>query len=171
MIELYLKLQQILTTSARFAEESLKPVKHYNLYRGQYEAPERFELFKCPAVFVDFSISWEGNQASNMGECTVNLHVVTEALADPSSDNTINQLAGLEILKYHAIIKELTEGVESTETGKLACTREAPNLTGVLPAYIMSFSSSIAKEDMDAGNYLDGDIEDVQIQKTYVLPE
>ena len=101
MDNLYLKIcERIKEREDLFIKYDLPTVKYIDLYRGQPLAPERFELYDIPAIFLEYNINWEQNILS------LNVHVVTDQTHSTSSISP-NKLTGLQIFRMYKVIKHL----------------------------------------------------------------
>lgn len=120
MKELYLKIIEKLTNSAanaKFISKSLTPIKFVDIFKGQYFEKSRFELYKLPAVFVQWSIDHVTNQ------CIVTIHIEYEQQRDTS--NKGQQLTGaLTFFGIIDTINELLTNVETEKTSKLQLISE-----------------------------------------------
>lgn len=71
-----------------FTSNQAKPILYVSEYFGQYELPTANNLFKTPAVFVEFApIDWRGKKTSAQ---TIRIHKVFHTLANPAQ-TTIQQ--------------------------------------------------------------------------------
>lgn len=120
MKELYLKIIDNLTNApanAKFTSKQLPTIKFVDIFKGQYFDKQRFELYKLPAVFFQWSID------HGTGEAIITIHIEYEQQRDTSSKG--QQLTGA--LQFFGIIETINELLVDTETeatSKLKLTAE-----------------------------------------------
>ena len=158
MENLYLKIcQRIKERADLFITNNLPPVNYIDLYRGQPLAPERFELYDLPALFLEYNINWESNLL------TLNVHVVTDQTHSTASISP-NRLTGLQIFTLYKVVKQLLNGLSSETTGKLKLTGERPAEADVVNYQILDFTCSIEESELEE-KFAQGTIEKLTIKK------
>ncbi len=158
MDKLYLKiLERIDEKQDLFISNNVPVIKYIDLYRGQPLAPERFELFDLPALFLEYSINWETNILS------LGVHVVTDQTHSTSSISP-NKMSGLEIITLYNVIKEVLKELSSKHTGKLKLVGERPAETDVVNYQILDFTCSIEEVTLEA-SYQEGIIGTIKTKK------
>ena len=88
MKQLYNSIQSLFhspETLQLFRQLNLCPPEFIDLYNGQPESPEDFE-FTTPALFIDYSISWDKAGTMRLGTLTLEVHILT----DPTPETKLN---------------------------------------------------------------------------------
>lgn len=88
--------------------------------------PEDFE-FSTPALFIDYSVSWERAGAMRRGELTLDVHVLTDPTAE--TDNLTSEIEGLEKITYYETVSNILEDLATSETSGLVLKGERPVAT------------------------------------------
>jgi len=159
MENLYLKIcQRIKERADLFITNNLPPVNYIDLYRGQPLAPERFELYDLPALFLEYNINWESNLL------TLNVHVVTDQTHSTASISP-NKLTGLQIFTLYKVVKQLLNDLSSETTGKLKLTGERPAEADVVNYQIIDFTCSIEESKVEE-KFTEVDIETLTVRKS-----
>lgn len=161
MKDLYTKISDVLTDEAAvilFQSRSLIPVKFIDVYKQQYLNPQTFELTLLPAIFFEWAVD------HTLKTATISIHIVYEQKRDTSSLGTARAEA-LKYFDYIATVNELLIGIESTTTGKLVLTNEAPAQEDVIETvYILTYICPYTEKTVDAiskWNYTDETAEPV----------
>lgn len=87
MKQLYKSIQSLFKspeTLPVFQQLNLCPPEFIDLYNGQPESPDDFE-FTTPALFIDYSISWDKAGTMRLGTLTLEVHILTDPT--PETDN------------------------------------------------------------------------------------
>lgn len=168
MKELYTTIQQLFSTEEAkkiFNEARLSPPEFIDLYNGQPESPEEFE-FTTPALFLDYSISWERAGAMRRGELTLEVHVLTDPT--PETDNLPPMIEGMEKITYYETVSDLLEDLATSETSGLVLKGERPVTTDYFNYHLLTFSCTISRRRTDIS--LTGKIENIIAeQKKYII--
>ena len=154
MKNLYEKLKAKIIDNNDFTTANLKPIKSFEIYKGQYEAPENFELFDTPAIFVDWNISWDKNAKNKTGTLNLNLHIIVEDICNDIS-----------MLDYYDTINSIVENTETQFTGKLKLISEGNSETGILNVYMMNYEASIRRTKLiNSANEIEVDSENIGVE-------
>lgn len=159
MKELYLKIIDKLTNTAGkalFISKSLSPIKYVDIYKGQYLEKQRFELYKLPAVFFQWSIDYVTNDVN------VTIHIEYEQQRDTSSNG--QQLTGaLEFFGIIETVNELLVDLETETTSKLQLVAENSIREDTIESvYTLSYLCSYTGNEQPAveqWNWTDDDAE------------
>ena len=140
-------------TKQLFLDHGINPIAYIDLYAGQDQFEENFELFARPALLVDWSIVHNGD----VPEVTVNLYCCYEQLRD-TSNISLNRELGLKFLDFVDIINTIAKTVESERTGKLTLVNEGFNkMDSIVDIYLLTYTcSGIAQkspQEYQAGDY------------------
>ena len=135
MKQLYKSIQSLFKspeTLQLFQQLNFCPPEFIDLYNGQPESPDDFE-FTTPALFIDYSISWDKAGTMRLGTLTLEVHILTDPT--PETDNLTAPLSGLEKVDYYETISDLLEGLSTSETSAITftCTisRRRTQVTGI----------------------------------------
>lgn len=158
MENIYLKIcDRIEERKDLFTKYNLPPVKYIDLYRGQPLAPERFELYDIPALFLEYSIDWKTKKLN------LSVHVVTDQTHSTSSIS-LNKLSGLQIFTLYKVVKQLLNGLSSETTGKLELAGERPTEADVVNYQIIDYTCSIEESELEE-KFAQGTIESLNVKK------
>lgn len=161
MKNLYLKIcDKFKEREDLFVSKNIPTIRYIDLYRGQPLAPERFELYDVPALFLEYNINWEQNVL------TLSVHVVTDQTFSTASISP-NKLTGLEIFTIYEVVKHLLKDLSSTSTGKLKLTGERPAEADVVNYQILDFTCSIEESKVE-DKFAEVDIEILKVKKTLI---
>ncbi|MCT4640398.1 MAG: hypothetical protein N4A72_22060 [Bacteroidales bacterium] len=140
MDKLYTKIVDTLDENkAFFIKKGCTPIQHIDLYRGQPIAPDRFEIFNLPALFLEYAIDWQREVL------TLSVHVLVDPVADSSSISP-NRLQAMEIFSLYKLIKHFLNDLSSENTGKLKLTSERPVESDIINYQILEFECTIERE-------------------------
>lgn len=145
MKQLYKSIQSLFQqpeTIKAFSHQSLLSPAYIDLYNGQPESPDEFE-FTTPALFIDYSISWDKAGTMRRGELTVDIHVLTDPT--PETDNLSDPLSGLEKIDYYETISDLLESLSTSETSGLVLKSERPITTDYFNYHLLTFTCTISR--------------------------
>lgn len=151
MKNLYLKIiKTVENNREEFLKRGLLPVETIDLYDGQPEDPTGYE-FTCPALFMDYKISWErGGLKRKGGVITLDVHVLTHS--EGGSENFSNLLPeSLQKIEYYNLIADLLETVSTGNVGRLALTEEEPVVTENFCYHLLHFDAAIFKVTEEPG--------------------
>lgn len=163
MKELYQSIQKIFKkdeTIESFRNLHLPVPEYIDLYNGQPEMPEDFE-FSTPALFIDYSVSWERAGVMRRGELTLDVHVLTDPT--PETDNLTSEIEGLEKITYYETVSNILEDLATSETSGLVLKGERPVATDYFNYHLLSFSCTISRRRTDVS--LTGKIDSVVAEK------
>ena len=159
MKNLYLKIcDKFKEREDLFVSKNIPAIRYIDLYRGQPLAPERFELYDLPALFLEYNINWEQNTLN------LSVHVVTDQTHSTASISP-NKLTGLEIFTIYQVVKHLLKDLSSTSTGKLKLTGERPAEADVVNYQIIDFTCSIEENEAE-DKFAEVEIEKLKVNKT-----
>ncbi len=164
MDKLYLKILEVFKQKeVLFTKYDLPAIKYIDLYRGQPLAPQNFELYDVPALFLEYAINWDTKILN------LSVHVVTDQTHSTSSIST-NKMTGLQIFTMYNVVKEILKGVSSEHTGKLKLISERPAETDVVNYQIIDFSCSIEDVSMEE-KYQEGIVGTIKTSKkvSYII--
>jgi hypothetical protein len=152
----YNKLLAVFETAenkAKFTAQDISPVLYIDIYAGQDQFEENFELFSQPAVLVD----WDVDHKSDPPIATVTLYCCYEQLRDTSNISE-NREKGLKFLDYISTIDEVARTIESETTGKLVLQSEGFNkMDSIVDIYLFTYECSYSGRKnplvYEEGNY------------------
>jgi len=145
-----------------FTEQGISPVRYIDLYAGQDQFEENFELFAQNALLLEWEIDHEGDTPI----ATITLYCCFEQLRDTSNISQNKELA-LKFLDYIATIAKVVESIETESTGKPELISEGFNkMDSIVDIYLLSYRCSYtrAKES----KYQDGDYDTLDLNKNLV---
>lgn len=122
-----------------FSDRELPNVRMIDIYQGQPENPEEFEVF-CPAIFIDWLISPGANGESD--KLTIDFHILQEP-GVPTDNFTPTLEAGLEYMRMLKACKYLLNKLRATNSTPLQYAGEKPRTTPFFKYHVVSYTCSI----------------------------
>ena len=129
-IEAFEKLEN----KAKFTDSDIAPVQYIDLYAGQEQFEENFELFSQPALLIDWDIDYQTDPPT----ATITFYACYEQMRD-TSNISLNRELGLKFLDYVAIVDQIIQTIETEETGKLELVTEGFHKMDGLDFYLFPF--------------------------------
>ena len=148
-----------LDNKAKFTDKNIAPVQYIDLYAGQEQFEENFELFSQPALLVD----WDINYQTNPPIATITFYACYEQLRN-TSNISLNLELGLKFLDYVAVIDEIIQTIESEETGKLELVTEGfHKMDSIVDIYVFSYECSFKGRKKPLSKYQAGDYDTLDL--------
>lgn len=174
MDKLYEKIAEVFNNNASvFTNAGLPAVRQVDIYMGQPDSPEDFEIF-LPAVFVDWSITPGGVGEEDLLQ--LDFHVVQDPGA--RSENFSDRLTeSMEYILINKKVKYLVNRLRSDTSTPLTYNGERPRVTPYFKYHVLSYKCLI---DTDEGSIIrttstDAEPEGISLSKgkikTYDPPE
>jgi hypothetical protein len=146
-----------------FTAQSISPVKYIDLYAGQDQFEENFELFQQNALLVEWEIDYEGDTPI----ATITLYCCFEQLRDTSNISQ-NKALALQFLDYVDTIAQVVESIETESTGKPELISEGFNkMDSIVDIYLLTYQCSYTGRTK-ANKYQDGEFETFDVGKNLV---
>ncbi|HRO76510.1 MAG TPA: hypothetical protein PLP27_10225 [Crocinitomicaceae bacterium] len=148
---------------AQFDFYGVTPVRYVDLYRGQYNAWENFDVVALPAVFVDWSADFT-DPTQNESIVTVSLHLVYEQVSDTSNISS-NQANALQFFDFINLVHKVVSTIQVSGTGKLKLKRQEPadlDRPGIV--HILTYEASnytMTVDKKETFDYIEADILDL----------
>ena len=143
----------------KFTAKNIAPVSYIDIYAGQDQFEENFELFSRPALLVD----WDLNYQSDTPTATVTLYCCYEQLRD-TSNISMNRDLGLKFLDFVATIDAIASTIESETTGKLEIVSEGFNkMDSIVDIYLLTFECSYSGRKNPLSKYQAGDYDKLNL--------
>ena len=144
---------------AKFTDQNIAPVEYVDIYAGQDQFEENFELFSRPALLVD----WDLNYQSDTPTATVTLYCCYEQLRD-TSNISMNRELGLKFLDYIDIIDEVATTIETEVSGKLELVSEGFNkMDSIVDIYLLTYECSYSGRKNPLDKYQAGDYDKLNL--------
>ena len=144
---------------AKFTDQNIAPVEYVDIYAGQDQFEENFELFSRPALLVD----WDLNYQSDTPTATVTLYCCYEQLRD-TSNISLNRELGLKFLDYIDIIDEVAGTIETAVSGKLNLVSEGFNkMDSIVDIYLLTYECSYSGRKNPLSKYQAGDYDKLNL--------
>lgn len=145
---------------AKFAAKNITAVKYIDLYAGQEQFEENFELFSQPALLIDWDIDYQIDPPT----ATITFYCCYEQLRD-TSNISANRDMGLKFLDYIAIIAEILNTVESEETGKLELVSEGfHKMDSIVEIYLLTCECSFKDRKNPLDKYQAGEYDKLDLK-------
>jgi hypothetical protein len=150
---------------AKFIDQNITPVQYIDIYAGQEQFEENFELFSRPALLVD----WDVDYKTQLPTATVTMYCCYEQLRD-TSNISLNRELGLKFLEFVAIIDEIASTIESETTGKLNLVSEGFNkMDSIVDIYLLTFECSYKGRKNPLDKYQAGDYDTLDLQSNLTI--
>ncbi|MBS2100695.1 hypothetical protein [Carboxylicivirga linearis] len=164
MESIYLQIAQKFKDNEQvFIDRNLPPVRQVDIYMGQPDDAESFEVF-CPSVFVDWTINEDENTGTNYMQ--LDFHVLQEPGA--GTEHYSDRLTeGMEYLQMLKTVKYLVNKLSADNTTPLKYMGERPRITPFFKYHIVSYKCYI-DEDQDSINrptYEDVELTDYHLEQ------
>lgn len=138
---------------AKFTDKNMAAVEYIDLYAGQEQFEENFELFARPTLLIEWGVDYSGDAPI----ATVTLYCCFEQLRD-TSNISLNKDLGLKFLDFIDCIDEITQTVETEKTGKLELVSEGfHKMDSIVDVYLLTYECSYSGRKSPRGNYQEGD--------------
>lgn len=145
---------------AKFTDQEIAPVQYIDIYAGQDQFEDNFELFAHPALLID----WDVDHKSSPPMATVTMYCCYEQLRD-TSNISLNRDLGLKFLDYVDIIDEVARTIESERTGKLELVSEGFNkMDSIVDIYLFTYQCSYLSKKNPLSKYQAGDYETLELK-------
>jgi hypothetical protein len=155
-IEAFEKLEN----KEKFTAQNISPVQYIDIYAGQEQFEENFDLFSQPALLVD----WDVDYQTNVPTATITFYCCYEQLRD-TSNISLNRDLGLEFLDYVATIDEVARTIESETTGKLEIVTEGfHKMDSIVDIYLLTFECSYKGRKNPLDKYQAGDYDTLDLK-------
>ena len=152
---------------AVFTDKNISPVEYIDLYAGQEQFEENFELFSRPAALVEWGVDYGGDTPI----ATITLYCCFEQLRD-TSNLSLNRELGLQFLDYIDCIDSVVQTIETEKTGKLELVSEGfHKMDSIVDVYLLTYECSYSGRKSPRGDYQEGsyDTLDLKGELTYDL--
>ena len=125
-----------------FIDLGFEPVQTIDKFRGQTTMPEKFEYYPIPAIFIGWQIKWRREGKINVGDATIDFHIVNDEPSDTGSIFT-NYDEALKQTFFYKAVQKMLDNLEAEGINKLIRLSEIPVDTGVVCYNILSYSTTI----------------------------
>jgi hypothetical protein len=147
-------IQRIKNSNQLFIDNGLKPIAHFDRYKGQYLNPELHQPWEKPALFFKFNITWEDfNNKVQKGVGVMEVHMELENYGE-SYDGSSDQDYALQDFDYQEIIAAILHGYKTANFTALKRRStdedENPSNTNVT---IMRFEFEVIDESAERFRY------------------
>jgi hypothetical protein len=147
-------------TKAKFTNQGISPIEYIDIYAGQDQNEQNFELFAQPALFID----WDVDYSSDVPRATVTFYCCFEQLRD-TSNISLNRDLGLKFLDYVAIIDDVARTIEGETTGKLEIVNEGFNkMDSIVDIYLLTYECSFKGRKNPLDKYQAGDYDTLDLK-------
>lgn len=141
----------------KYRLKGIENPKFIDLYAGQDLEPESFEIYDCPALFVNWSIDHRQTPAL----ATITFRLAYEQTRDTSNLGR-NTAEALKFLDFIEITDSILSELESECTGKMETATQELNLEPiVIDEYILVYTCSYNKK---AREHVTGKFDDIKIK-------
>ncbi|CAM2903454.1 hypothetical protein [Flavobacterium frigoris] len=145
---------------AKFTDKNIAPVEYIDLYAGQDQFEENFELFSRPSLLVDWDIDHSGDAPI----ATITFYCCFEQLRD-TSNISLNKDLALQFLDFIDCIDEIAQTIETEKTGKLEVVSEGFNkMDSIVNIYLLTYECSYSGRKSPRGDYQEGDYDTLDLK-------
>jgi hypothetical protein len=149
-----------------FIANGLEPVRTIDRYRGQPSNPKDFEYYPLPAVFFSWKIRWQKVGQVYNGMMSLSLHVELENTGETANIYEESE-NGLKYLRHIKQIRKVMDNFSSERLSTPLRTEDSDLDTGVTVYDVLGYEAQYY-EDEDQGKYQEGEIEEVDVQGSFV---
>jgi len=144
-----------------FTDKNVNPVTYIDLYAGQEQFEENFELFAQPALLIEWGVDYSGNTPV----ATITLYCCFEQLRD-TSNISLNRDLGLRFLDYIDTIDEVIQTIETEKTGKPEIVSEGfHKMDSIVDVYLLTYECSFKGRKSPRGKYQEGDYDTLDLKR------
>ena len=168
MDKLYSVIAQTFTDNQQvFIDRGLQPVRQCDIYMGQADDAESFELF-LPGVFVDWNIT--PGEPGEQDILLVDFHVLQEP--GTNSENYSERLTeSMQYLQTLKTVKYLMNRLRSTTSTPLTYNGERPRITPFFKYHIVTYKCFIDSDEGSINRPTLTDTEPTEVDITGILKE
>lgn len=149
---------------SKFTDKNITPPIYIDLYAGQEQFEENFELFAQNALLIEWDIDHTGDTPI----ATVTFYCCFEQLRD-TSNISLNRDLGLKFLDYVKTIDELLLTVESESTGKMELIKEGfHKMDSIVDVYLLTYECSYISRKKPLNKYQEGDYDTLDLKSQLV---
>lgn len=160
-IEAFEKLEN----KAKFTDSNIAPVQYIDLYAGQEQFEENFELFSQPALLIDWDIDYQTDPPT----ATITFYACYEQMRD-TSNISLNRELGLKFLDYVGVVDQIIQTIETEETGKLELVTEGfHKMDSIVDIYVFSYECSFKGRKNPLSKYQAGDYDTLDLNGKLVI--
>ena len=144
---------------SKFTNQQIPAVEYLDLYAGQEQFEENFELFSRPTILAEWSIDYSGDIAI----ATITLYCCYEQLRN-TSNISLNKEMGLKFLDFIDCIDEICQTVETEKTGKLNLVSEGFNkMDSIVDIYLLTYECNYSGRKNPHDKYQAGDYDTLDL--------
>ncbi|URC13960.1 hypothetical protein [Flavobacterium sp. B183] len=163
MITFYSKTIEIFEkeeNQQKFRDKNVTPVGYIDLYAGQEQDEDNFELFSQPAILIDWDIDHQTDPAT----ATVTFYCCYEQLRD-TSNISLNREMGLKFLEYVGIIDKIAGTIETENTGKLEIVTEGFfKMDSIVDIYLLTYECTFKGRKNPLDKYQEGQYDNLNLK-------
>lgn len=149
----------------QYLEQNIPFVGYIDLYAGQDQFEENFELFAQPALLIDWGINYETEPPT----ATITAYCCYEQLRD-TSNISLNRDKALKFLDFISITDSLLRTIETETTGKLNLVSEGFNkMDSIVDIYLFTYECSYTgRKKSPRGEYQEGEYDKLNLKTNLV---
>jgi hypothetical protein len=142
-----------------FLDKGINPIEYIDIYAGQDQFEENFELFARPATLIEWGVDYGGDTPI----ATITLYCCFEQLRD-TSNISLNRELGLKFLDYIDCIDYVAQTIETEKTGKLELVSEGfHKMDSIVDVYLLTYECSYSGRKSPRGEYQEGDYDNLEL--------
>lgn len=150
-------------TKDKFSEKEVSPVQYIDIYAGQEQDEDNFELFAQNALLIDWDIDYQGD----VPIASITFYCCFEQMRD-ISNISLNRAMGLKFLDYIEVIDEIATTIESAKTGKLEIVSEGfHKMDSIVDIYLLTYECSYVKRKSPLDEYQEGDYDKLNLKGNF----
>lgn len=135
-----------------FIDAGFQPIRTIDRFRGQTTAPEKFEIFETPALFLQLSTKWVKEGKQYTGNITIDFHLVIDEEGD-TANLFSNYEEALKQAFYYRTVQVMLDDLSGEGFSKLTRVSDTPVDTGTFCYNILTYTTQTT-EAANSNNYI-----------------
>lgn len=135
-----------------FIDAGFQPVRTIDRFRGQTTAPEKFEIFETPALFLQLTTKWIKEGKQYIGNINIDFHLVIDEQGDTGNLYTDYEEA-LKQAFYYRTVQVMLDDLSGEGFSKLTRVSDTPVDTGTFAYNILTYTTQTT-EKTGSSNYI-----------------
>lgn len=150
-----------------FIDAGFQPIRTIDRFRGQTTAPEKFEIFETPALFLQLSTKWVKEGKQYTANITIDFHLVIDEAGDTGNLYS-NYEEALKQAFYYRTVQVMLDDLSGEGFSKLTRVADTPVDTGVFAYNILTYTTQTT-EKTGGSNYILVDDIEVEIRNKQLV--
>lgn len=150
-----------------FIDAGFQPIRTIDRFRGQTTAPEKFEIFETPALFIQLATKWVKEGKQYIGNINIDFHLVIDEEGD-TANLFSNYEEALKQTFYYRTVQVMLDDLSGEGFSKLTRVADTPVDTGTFAYNILTYTTQTT-EKTGGSNYILVDDIEVEIRNKQLV--